>query len=167
MTVLDAVRAARDDVMRGYYVAIVAGVGLAVSAFFPWELIGDSVLGGLPGIAGFWIFGLGVLATVLATLSLITRKNSRHPLLIIGLTAFGILFIGYRFLERAATEEAWAVAQATQIVAGQSISEPLVAMTGFGVYGGLMGSAVLVLFGLTIVVRRVADPYPEPEDDDL
>jgi hypothetical protein len=30
-----------------------------------------------------------------------------------------------------------------------------------------MGSAVLVLFGLTIVVRRVADPYPEPEDDDL
>ncbi|SVB34365.1 uncharacterized protein METZ01_LOCUS187219, partial [marine metagenome] len=85
MNVLGALRAVKTDVMRGYYVAISAGVGLVVSAFFPWLYVGERTLGGVPGIAGFWILGLGVLAMVLATLSLITRKNSRHPLLLIGL----------------------------------------------------------------------------------
>ncbi|HJO39024.1 MAG: hypothetical protein QGG24_01000 [Vicinamibacterales bacterium] len=163
----DAVRAAWNDGMRGYYLAIVAGIGLVVSAFFPWVLIGERTLGGVPGIAGFWILALGVLAMLLATLSLITRKNSRHPLLIIGLAAFGIMFVGYRFLERAATEQAWAVAQATEIVAGRSLAEPQVALIGVGAYVGLVASAVLVLFGLTIVFKRAANPYPEPEDDDV
>ena len=39
-------------------------------------------------------------------------------------------------------------------------------MTGAGAYLGLGASAVLIVFGLTIVVRRVANPYPEAEDDD-
>ena len=129
--------------------------------------IGDRTLGGIPGIAGFWIFGLGVLAVVLATLSLITRKNSRHPLLLVGLTAFGILFVGQQFLERAATEEAWAVAQATEIIVGRPITEPQVPLNGIGAYVGLTASAVLILFGLTIIVSRVADSYPESENDDL
>ena len=152
--------------MRGYYVAAAAGVVLAVSAFYPWVLIGERSLGGVPGIAGLWILGLGVIATILATLSLITRKNSRHPLLVVGLAAFGIVFIGHRFLERAAAEQAWTVTQAAEIVTGQRLAEPAVPTTGVGAYLGLAASAVLVLFGLTIVVRRVANPYPEPEDDD-
>ncbi|MBH17467.1 MAG: hypothetical protein CL488_04550 [Acidobacteria bacterium] len=167
MNVLGALRAVKTDVMRGYYVAISAGVGLVVSAFFPWLYVGERTLGGVPGIAGFWILGLGVLAMVLATLSLITRKNSRHPLLLIGLTAFGILFVGQQFLERVATEEAWAIAQATEIIAGRPLTEPQVPLTGIGAYVGLAASAVLILFGLTIVMRRVTDSYPEPEDDDL
>ncbi len=165
MHVLDAVRAVRDDVMRGYYLAAVAGLVLAVSAFFPWVRIGERALGGVPGIAGLWILGLGLLATVLATLSLITRKNSRHPLLVVGLAAFGILFVGYRFLERAAAEQAWAVTQAAEIVSGRPGAEPSTT-TGAGTYLGLGASAVLIVFGLTIVVRRVANPYPEAEDDD-
>ena len=108
-----------------------------------------------------------MLAVVLATLSLITRKNSRHPLLLVGLTAFGILFVGQQFLERAATEEAWAVAQATEIIVGRPITEPQVPLTGIGAYVGLTASAVLILFGLTIIVSRVADSYPESENDDL
>ena len=167
MDVMSVLHAVQTDVMRGYYVAISAGVGLVVSAFFPWLYIGDRTLGGIPGIAGFWIFGLGVLAVVLATLSLVTRKNSRHPLLLIGLIAFGILFVGQQFLERAASEEAWAVAQATEIIVGRPITEPQVPLTGIGAYVGLTASAVLILFGLTIIVRRVADSYPESENDDL
>ena len=166
MHVLDAVRAVRDDVMRGYYLAAVAGLVLAVSAFFPWVRIGERALGGVPGIAGLWILGLGLLATVLATLSLITRKNSRHPLLVVGLAAFGILFVGYRFLERVAAEQAWAVAQAAEIVSGRPGAEPSTPMTGAGAYLGLGASAVLIVFGLTIVVRRIANPYPQAEDDD-
>ena len=42
-----------------------------------------------------------------------------------------------------------------------------IAIVGSGIYVGLAASAVLVAFGLTIVVRRAATPYvvPSPDDD--
>ena len=55
----------------------------------PWMFVGELGLGGVPSIAGLWVLGLGILAAVLALLSVITRKNSRHPLLLVGLAAFG------------------------------------------------------------------------------
>src|SRR4051794_25052369 len=66
--------------MRSYFIPLVAGVALAVSAFLPWVVVGDVALKGLPDVAALWVAGLGVAAVVLATLSLITRRNSRHPL---------------------------------------------------------------------------------------
>ena len=167
MNPLTVVRAMKNDVMRGYYLAVIAGLVLSLSAFLPWLSIGDRELGGVPDMAGVWILGLGVLATILASLSLVTRKNSRHPLLVVGLAAFGILFVGERVMVRVATEHAWVSAQATAIVSGETARPPLEAASAPGLYLGLAASAVLVLFGLTIVVRRVSDPYPEPEDDDV
>jgi hypothetical protein len=73
--------------MRAYIVPLVAGIALAASAFLPWVRVGDVSLAGIPDTTALWIVALGVLASVLATLSLITRKNSRHPLLLIGLVA--------------------------------------------------------------------------------
>ena len=58
--------------------------------------IGEVSLGGVPETAAFWILGLGGLAVLLAGLSLWTRKNSRHPLLLVGLAAFAIMFLGSR-----------------------------------------------------------------------
>ena len=82
--------------MRAYIVPLVAGVMLAVSAFLPWVRVGEISLAGVPDTTALWIVGLGVLAAVLATLSLITRKNSRHPLLLIGLVALGLMFLSWQ-----------------------------------------------------------------------
>ena len=38
---------------------------------------------------------------------------------------------------------------------------------GLGIYLGLVAATVLVLFGLTIVVKRVPSAYAAPEDDDI
>ena len=38
---------------------------------------------------------------------------------------------------------------------------------GPGIYLGLIAATVLVLFGLTIVVKRVPSAYAVPEDDDI
>ncbi len=38
---------------------------------------------------------------------------------------------------------------------------------GLGIYLGLIAATVLVLFGLTIVVKRVPSAYAVPEDDDI
>ena len=153
--------------MRAYYLPALCGIALAASAFLPWMTMGGHALGGVPRVAGLWILGLGVLAVILATLSIITRRNSRHPLLLVGLVAFAILLLGEKHLERAASDQLWARAQAQTIVRGTSpvdISSPAM---GVGAHLGLAASFLIALFGLTIVVRQVARPYADAEDDDV
>jgi hypothetical protein len=164
MRVRRGMRAVVQHRMRAYYLPIAAGILLVISAFLPWVWVGTEELGGAPGTAGFWIIGLGVLAIVLASLSIATRKNSRHPLLVIGLVALGILVLGYRLLERSAREQAWATSHARAIVEG--IRTPAAAETeiGLGIYLGLAAALLLVGFGLTIVIKRVAKPYAERDE---
>src|SRR3989475_1671765 len=98
--------------MRAYFIPLAAGLVLTGSAFLPWVIIGDVSLRGVPDVAALWVAGLGALAAVLAFLSLLTRKNSRHPLLIIGLLALGIMFLSLRVMPRSAGERALTVKQA-------------------------------------------------------
>jgi hypothetical protein len=153
--------------MRAYYIPAAAGVTLTVSAFMPWMRIGDVPLGGVPETAGIWILGLGILAVLLAGLSIWTRKNSRHPLLLVGLAAFAIMFLGYQWMSRTARDAAWAQARASEIVNGVPAGAAPEATVGPGIYLGTLAAITLVLFGLTIVIKRVPSAYAVPEDDDV
>jgi threonine/homoserine/homoserine lactone efflux protein len=153
--------------MRAYYIPASAGVMLVISAFLPWMHIGDVRLGGVPETAGIWILGLGILAVLLAGLSIWTRKNSRHPLLLVGLAAFAIMFLGYQWMSRTVRNAAWAQAQASAIVNDVPAGAAPATAVGLGIYLGLLAATVLVLFGLTIVVKRVPKAYAVPEDDDI
>src|SRR2546421_12928148 len=82
--------------MRGYFVPFCAGIVLTVSTFLPWVIVGGVSIRGIPDVAALWVAGLGAIAAILARLSLITRRNSRHPLLIVGLFALGIMFLSWR-----------------------------------------------------------------------
>ena len=154
--------------MRAYYLPFGAGVLLASSAFMPWTLIGNQRLGGVPDVSGLWVLGLGVLAAVLAGLSVLTRRNSRHPLLLVGLAAFGIVLVSERLMERSVADQVWARSQARAIVAGEqaAVPRPEPSMAP-GAYLGLGAASVIALFGFTIVLKRVAKPYAEPDDDDV
>lgn len=153
--------------MRAYYIPASAGVLLIVSAFLPWMRLGDVSLGGVPDTAGWWILGLGALAIVLAGLSIATRKNSRHPILLVGLAAFAIMYLGYQWMSRTVRDAAWAQAQAQAIVNDVPAGAPPATAVGLGIYMGIIAATVLVLFGLTIVVKRVPSAYAVPEDDDI
>jgi hypothetical protein len=153
--------------MRSYYIPATAGVLLVVSAFLPWMRIGDVSLGGVPETAGLWIFGLGAVAVLLACLSIWTRKNSRHPLLLVGLAAFAIMFLGYQWMSRTVRDAAWAQARASEIVNGVPAGAAPDATIGPGIYLGTLSAITLVLFGLTIVIKRVPSAYAVPEDDDV
>jgi thiol:disulfide interchange protein len=152
--------------MRAYYLPAAGGAMLVVSAFLPWVLLGDASVGGMPGTAGLWILGLGLFAIVLAVLSIITRKNSRHPLLLVGLTSLAILFVSYTWMARALSEHVWATSQAAAIVERTPVAAQPDPTMGSGVYIGLSASALITLFGLTIVVRKMKTPYAPTEDDD-
>ena len=153
--------------MRAYYIPASAGVLLIASAFLPWMVLGDVSLGGVPDPAGWWILGLGAVAVLLAGLSIWTRKNSRHPLLLVGLAAFAILFLGYQWMSRTVRNSAWAQAQARAIVENVPAGAPPDTFVGPGIYLGIVAASVLVLFGLTIVIKRVPRAYAAPEDDDI
>lgn len=153
--------------MRAYYIPAAAGVALIVSAFVPWMYVGDVSLGGAPETAGLWILALGAIAVALAGLSIWTRKNSRHPLLLVGLSAFAIMFLGYQWMSRTVRDAAWAQAQAQAIVNDTPAGSAPSPAVGLGIYLGIVAATVLVLFGLTIVVKRVPSAYAVPEDDDI
>ena len=152
--------------MRSYYVAVAAGALLIVSSFLPWMFLGEESIGGVPDLAGLWILGLGCIAVLLAGLSIWTRKNSRHPLLLVGLTAFAIMVLGYQWMSRAVRDSAWARTHARAIVEGVPAGEIPPTVVGLGIYLGLLAAVVLVGFGLTIVIRKVPGPYAKVEDDD-
>ena len=153
--------------MRAYLVPLVAGVLLAISAFMPWVEMGDIRMAGVPDTTAVWIVALGVLAAVLAVLSLITRKNSRHPLLLIGLMALGLMFLSWRLVPRAVADRALTRSQALAIVENRPVGSAPLAIAGSGIYLGLAAAGVIVAFGLTIVVKRVARPYVVEPDDDV
>ena len=155
--------------MRGYIIPLVAGAALMVSAFLPWVIIGEVSRRGVPDFWAVWVLGLGAAASLLAALSMITRRNSRHPLLVVGLIALGITFLAWRIVPRSAAEGAHSWAQAVAIADGTSASTvpETHALAGSGIYIGLVAATVLVAFGLTIVLKRVTTPYvvEDPDDD--
>ena len=153
--------------MRAYIVPLVAGSTLTISAFLPWIHIGDVSLEGMTEMAALWVLALGALAAIFALLSLITRRNSRHPILVVGLTALAIMFLSWRILPRLAGQRAQTVSQAAAIVENRPMAAAPATGAGIGIYLGLAASAVIVLFGLTIVVRRASHTYvlTSPDDD--
>ncbi len=153
--------------MRAYFIPLVAGVALAASAFLPWVVVAGVPRPGVPGMAALWVLGLGVLSAVLATLSLMTRKNSRHPLLVVGLAALGITYLSLKIMPRLAGDQALTVSQAFAIVEGRPLDLAPAVLAGVGIYLGLGASVVLVAFGLTIVIKRASQPYvsADPNDD--
>ena len=152
--------------MRAYLIPLVAGVALAGSAFLPWVIVGEDSLNGFPDTIALWVVGLGAAAVVLATLSLITRKNSRHPLLLVGLVALGLMFLSWRIMPRTIADRALIRSQALAIVGGTAMSSAPSTLVGIGIYVGLAAAVVLVCFGLTIVVKRASQPYVAPPDLD-
>ena len=153
--------------MRAYFIPLAAGVVLTASAFLPWVVVDQVPMAGVPDVWALWVAGLGALAAVLALLSLVTRRNSRHPLLVVGLFALGIMFLSWRIMPRMAGERAQTIAQAFAIVENRPVPAAPAADVGIGIYLGLVAATVLVLFGLTIVIKRAAQPYvmTSPDDD--
>lgn len=152
--------------MRGYYVPIAAGLLLIGSTFLPWIRLGDEALRGFPSVPALWVVGLGAIAVVLAVLSLVTRKNSRHPLLVVGLIALGIMILSWRVLPQSVGDRALSLSQANAIVEGTDVEKTPDALIGVGIYVGMFASAIITLFGLTIIVKRVTRPYAVASKDD-
>jgi hypothetical protein len=56
--------------------------------------------------------------------------------------------------------------QAVAIVDGAPLGAVPQVAVGYGIYVGLIASIVLVVFGLTIVIKRASQPYVVSDVDD-
>ena len=103
---------------------------------------------------------LGNVPLFLAALRHVDPTRYRAVIVRELLIALGILFLSEQWMVRSIGERAWARSQAIAIVegGGATASPPLVAV-GPGIYVGLVASIAIVLFGLTIIVKRAAKPY--------
>lgn len=167
MPVGQMIRGLTRHPMRAYYLPIAAAAVLAASAFMPWISVGSQRFGGVPDLAGIWVLLCAILVVVLAVLSIVTRKNSRHPLLLVGLCAFGILFLAEQLMQRSAAQQGWSTSQARAIVQGgpaRATADPTVAP---GAYVGLAAATVISLFGLTVVFKRAPQIRASATDDDV
>ena len=153
--------------MRAYLVPLIGGLALVISPFLPWIVIEEVALPGFPEVWALWTIALGVLAVTLATLSMITRKNSRHPLFLVGLAALGIMLLYGRIKPASVDRQMLSSAQAAAIVEHTDPITPPHALVGSGIYLGLVAACAIVAFGFTIVVKRAAQPYAvaDPNDD--
>ena len=167
MSLGNAIRGVAQHPMRAYYWPIAASAVLAASAFMPWVAVGTQQFGGVPDLAGLLVLGCAILAVVLAGLSIVTRKNSRHPLLLVGLCAFGILFLAEQLMQRSAAQQGWSTSQARAIVEGRPAQPTLEPTLAPGAYVGLAASTAICLFGLTVVFRRAPQIQANATDDDV
>ena len=125
-------------------------------------------MAGMPDTIGLWVVGLGATASILALLSLITRKNSRHPLLLIGLVAVGVMFLSWKLMPRLVADRLQTHSQAIAIVENTEMEVLPDANVGGGIYLGLASACAIAGFGFTIVIKRAQRPYVvESKDDDV
>jgi hypothetical protein len=77
------------------------------------------------------------------------------------------MFLAYQWMLRSAAEMAWARSQALAIVENATPGQQPHPGIGAGLYLGMGASLALILFGLSIVVKRMPAPYAVGDDDDV
>jgi hypothetical protein len=136
------------DVRRPFLLSLLGSVLVAGSAFLPWLRIGDIGLAGVPDPAGLFVLGLGLLGLLLSAVSLLTPRDSRQALVLIGLAGLTTLLVVWQTGPTTVADRALARAQAVALVDNLPV-EPVPPITvGAGLLLGLIGAATVAGVGL-------------------
>lgn len=132
-----------------YVVSLIGSLVLAASGFLPWLRVGGVGLAGIPDPAGFFVLGAGVLGVVLSAMGLVTRRDTRQVLVLAGLAGLTTLVVVWRSGPLTVAERAQARAEAIAIVDNVPAEAVPPVRTGFGLFVGLAGAAMIATAGLT------------------
>jgi hypothetical protein len=139
---------------RPLLLSLIASGLVSGSAFFPWLRIGNIGLAGVPDPAGFFVLGLGLLGLVLSAIGMLTPRDTRQGLVLIGLGALTTLLVVWQTGPATVSDRALARAQAVALVDNVPV-EPVPPVTvGAGLILGLLGAASVAGVGLAGAVSR-------------
>ena len=154
--------------MRAYFIPLVAGLVLAASAFLPWVVVDGVRLPGCPTYWALWAVGLGAIAAVLALLSLITARIPAIRCSSSGSSRSASCFCPGASCRALPASARYTIAQAFAIVENRPLVRRAVRPPSASAStSGSRRQPRWCGFGLTIVVKRVAQPYviTSPDDD--
>ena len=141
---------------RPYAVALIGSVALAAAAFLPWLRLGEVRLPGIPDPAGFFVLGLGVLGSLLSGVGIITRRNTRQALVLVGLAGLTTLVVVWLRGPATIADRAQARAEAIALVDNVAIQPVPTVRIGTGLLLGIAASSIVAAVGL-IGARKVAE----------
>lgn len=132
---------------RPYHLALVGCVALVAAAFLPWLRLGDLGLAGIPDPAGFFVLALGVLGLLLSLVSILTRRDTRPGLVLVGLAGLTTLAVVWFTGPATIADRAQARAEAVALVDNVPIQPVPPVGVGVGLVLGLAGAVTIAAAG--------------------
>jgi hypothetical protein len=134
--------------MRSSVLSFAGSVALVVAAFLPWLRLGNVGLSGVPDPAGFFVLALGAVGVILSAIRLLTRRDTRQWLVLVGLAGLTTLGVVWWTGPAVIADRARARAEAISIVDGVPLETVPAVRAGFGLFVGLAAATLLVGVGL-------------------
>ena len=132
---------------RPCYLALVGCVALVAATFLPWLRLGDIGLAGMPDAAGFFVLALGVLGLLLSLVSILTRRDTRPGLVLVGLAGLTTLAVVWLTGPATIADRAQARAEAVALVDNVPMQPVPPVGVGVGLILGLAGAATIAAAG--------------------
>jgi hypothetical protein len=139
---------------RLYIVALIASAALGAASFLPWLRIADIGLAGVPDPAGYFVLGLSGVGLMLALGGILTPRNPRHGLVLVGLAGLTTLVVVWLTGPSTIADRAQARAEALALVDNVAVQPVPPVTIGAGLVLGLVASAAIAAVGLTGVRWR-------------
>jgi hypothetical protein len=135
-------------VSRHYLASLLGSIAMSASAFLPWLRIGEVGLPGIPDPAGYFLLGLGALGVLLSALALVSGRNTKYGLVLVGLAGVTTLVVVWYSGAATIADRAQARAEAVAIVDNVPVTPVPPVHTAFGLILGLAGAASAAGVGL-------------------
>jgi hypothetical protein len=143
---------------RPYIVSLLGCVALAAAAFLPWLRLGDVGLAGIPDPAGYFVLGLGGLGCLLSGVGIVSRRNMRQALVLVGLAGLTTLTVVWLRGPATIADRAQARAEAVALVDNVSLQPVPTVRIGVGLILGLTASLAIAAVGLTGTLPNAGRP---------
>lgn len=140
-----------DPGLRGRtpLIGLAGSIVLAVVPFLPWLRLGEVGVTGMPDPAGFFVLALGTVGCALAAVDVISARDMRQWLFLVGLAALTALVVVWWTGPDTIADRALARAQALAIVDKVSFQPPPPVRVGLGLVVGIAAAVVVLVVGAT------------------
>ncbi len=141
-------------VRNPYALALLGSVVVTGAAFMPWFHVGDVGLPGIPDPAGYFVAAMGLTGVGLSIVGIMRRRDTRQGLVLAGLATITTLAVAWQVGPATIASRAQARAEAIALVDNVA-AEPVPPVgVSAGLFGGMIGAAVVAAIGLTSLRRR-------------
>ena len=137
-----------------YALALLGSAVVTGAAFLPWFHVGDVGLPGIPDPAGYFVAAMGLTGVGLSVVGLRRGVDTRQGLVLSGLAVLTTLAVTWQVGPATIASRAQARAEAVALVDNLTVEPVPPVGVSAGLFGGMVGAALVAAAGLTALGRR-------------